>query len=186
MKLRKFVAFSSRARRYRRRVLNIQITFLVWLAESIGFLIIFLGTFILGHASNVFNFFMQTLTLVIYFIFIPSVFLLNDFDTKSKIVDSSWYQTFLASCKCNYIEAIDTNVRNNHDCILNVPETAKENNDPKISSPEVTLTNEDNSAQLFVRIFKITVEEDENVDENVVSTVISNRSDVVVIDLEQI
>ena len=93
--------------------MNIQITFLAWLAETVGFLVIFLGTFILGHESNVFNFFMQTLTLIIYFVILPLVFLLNDFDVKSDIVDSNWYGTILTIFHCNYINIIDDSEETN-------------------------------------------------------------------------
>ena len=50
---------------------------------------------------------MQTLTLMIYFVILPSVFLLNDFDVKSKIVESNWYSTILTIFHCNYIHNID-------------------------------------------------------------------------------
>ena len=105
-RLRKLLTTSSKERRHRRRLLSIQITFIAWLAESMGFLVIFLGTFILGHESNVFNFLMQTLTLIIYFVILPSVFLLNDFDVKSEIVESNWYSTVLTVFHCNYIHKI--------------------------------------------------------------------------------
>ena len=93
--------------------MSIQITFTAWLAESMGFLVIFLGTFILGHESNVFNFLMQTLTLTIYFVILPSVFLLNDFDVKSEIVESNWYSTVLTVFHCNYIHKIDDGEESN-------------------------------------------------------------------------
>ena len=106
-RLRKVLTPASKEGRHRRRLLNIQITFLAWLVESVGFLVIFLGKFILGHESNVFNFFMQTLTLIIYFVILPSVFLLNDYDVKSDIVDSNWYGNVLTIFHCNYINIID-------------------------------------------------------------------------------
>ena len=112
-RLRKVLTTASKEGRHRRRLLNIQITFLAWLAEFVGFLVIFLGKFILGHESNVFNFFMQTLTLIIYFVILPSVFLLNDFDVKSEIVDSNWYGTILTIFHCNYINIIDDSEETN-------------------------------------------------------------------------
>ena len=112
-RLRKVLTTASKDGRHRRRLLNIQITFLAWLAETVGFLVIFLGTFILGHESNVFNFFMQTLTLIIYFVILPLVFLLNDFDVKSDIVDSNWYGTILTIFHCNYINIIDDSEETN-------------------------------------------------------------------------
>ena len=107
--IRKLLSDSSKARRHRRRVLNIQITFLAWLIESIGVLIILLGIFILGHDSNILNFSMQALTMVVYFLLLPSVFLANDFDIKSKIAESDWYGTILTFFHCNYIKSEDSN-----------------------------------------------------------------------------
>ena len=103
--IRKLLSDSSKARRHRRRVLNIQITFLAWLVESIGVFVILLGIFILGHDSNILNFSMQALTMVVYFVLLPSVFLANDFDIKSKIAESDWYGTILTFFHCNYIKS---------------------------------------------------------------------------------
>ena len=111
--LRKLLTDSSKARRHRRRILNIQITFLAWLVESIGILVIVLGIFIFGHDSNVLNFFMQTLTLIIYFVLLPSVFLINDFDIKSKIVESKWYNKILTFFHCNYIKSEENPTESN-------------------------------------------------------------------------
>ena len=112
IKLKKLLSNSSKARRHRRKILNVQITFLAWLVESIGFLVIFLGTFILGHENNIFNFCMQTLTLIIYFILLPLVFLINDFDIKSTIADSHTYERILNMFHCNYTNSIDGNAEN--------------------------------------------------------------------------
>ena len=110
--IRKFLSDASKARRHRRRVLNIQITFLAWLAESIGVLIILLGIFILGHDSNILNFSMQALTMIVYFVLLPSVFLVNDFDIKSRIAESNWYGTILTFFHCNYIKSEDNHSEN--------------------------------------------------------------------------
>ena len=112
--IRNFLSDSSKARRHRRRVLNIQITFLAWLVESIGVLIILLGIFILGHDSNILNFSMQALTMTVYFVLLPSVFLANDYDIKSKIAESNWYGTILTFFHCNYIKS-EENHRENSD-----------------------------------------------------------------------
>ena len=112
IKLKKLLNNSSKARRHRRKILNVQVTFLAWLVESIGFLVIFLGTFILGHENNIFNFFMQTLTLIIYFILLPLVILLNDYDIKSTIVDSHTYEKILDMFHCNYNNSINCNAEN--------------------------------------------------------------------------
>ena len=113
--LRKLLTNSSKARRHRRKVLNVQVTFLAWLVESVGFIVVFLGTFVLGHESNVFNFFMQTLTLVIYMNILPAVLLLNDYDTKTSIADSHWYEKILNMFNCNYTNSIDDNANDSRE-----------------------------------------------------------------------
>ena len=107
-KLRKLLTDSSKARRHRRKILNLQITFLAWLVELTGFLLMFLGVFVLGHRNNVFNYLMQTLTLFIYLVLLPSIFLLNDHDTKSVIVESNLYKTILTVFHCNYNSSEET------------------------------------------------------------------------------
>ena len=106
--LRKLLTDSSKARRHRRRVLNIQLTFLAWLIESIGLSVMVLGIFVLGHDSNVLNFSMQTLTMTIYFMILPSVYFINDYDIKSKIAESIWYGSVLTFFHCNYTKSEDS------------------------------------------------------------------------------
>ena len=90
-RLRKILTDSSKEGRHRRKILNVLITFFAWLVESIGFLVIFLGTFLLGHENNFFNFFMQTLTLVIYFNILPYVFMMHNSNLKDNIIESKLY-----------------------------------------------------------------------------------------------
>ena len=107
IRLRKLLSDASKEGRHRRKILNVLITFFAWLVESIGFLVIFLGTFILDHENNFFNYFMQTLTLVIYFNILPYVFMMNEPDLKSSIIDSKLYGTILKIFHCNYVKQID-------------------------------------------------------------------------------
>ena len=114
VKLRNLLDDSAKARRHHKNLLNVQVTFLAWFAESMGFVIIFLGTFVLGHENNVVNFCMQTLTLVVYFNILPCVFLLKDSsELKIKIVDSSWYDKILVICCCHYNKKEDEVVQRN-------------------------------------------------------------------------
>ena len=55
---------------------------------------------------------MQTLSMIIYFILLPAVFLLNDFDIKSTIADSNLYEKILDTFQCNYTNPIDGNAEN--------------------------------------------------------------------------
>ena len=152
IKLKKLLTNSSKARRHRRKILNVQITFLAWLVESIGFSVIFLGTFILGHENNIFNFFMQTLTLIIYFILLPLVLLLNDFDIKSTITDSPTYEKILNMFHCNYNNSIDGNAENR----VEGHQIKNECKSNAVVANEGYFGNIKGNAELFKRTFKET------------------------------
>ena len=91
IRLHKLLSESSKARRHQRTILNIQITIIGWLVEVLGFLTIFIGSFILGHENNLATLILQTTSLLFYFIIIPSVILLTDTKSRSNILDSRWY-----------------------------------------------------------------------------------------------
>ena len=99
---------------------------------------IFLGSFILGHDNSLTTLCLQTLTLIVYFIALPSTFLLNGSKLKDKIVDSSSYITFSKLFKRNPIEDDKTDQisQNDED---NVAGDANENNE----NHEVSSTNEE-------------------------------------------
>ena len=122
-KLKKLLNDSKKARRNRRKTLNIQITILGWSVEFIGFLMVFLGTVIIGHEDSTTTLCLQTLTLIVYFIALPSTFLLNGNDVKDQIVDSNFYISFIGSFKGNKVGTI--NEENNAE--NNVPGRGKEN-----------------------------------------------------------
>ena len=114
VKLRNLLDDSAKTRRYNKNLLNVQVTFLAWFAESMGFLIIFLGTFVLGHENNFVNFCMQTLTLVVYFNILPCIFLLKDSsELKINILDSNWYDELLVMFCCHYSKKDDDVVQRN-------------------------------------------------------------------------
>ena len=58
---------------------------------------------------------MQTISMIIYFILLPVVFLLNDFDIKSAIADSHKYEKILDMFHCNYSNSIGGNAENSVD-----------------------------------------------------------------------
>ena len=93
---------SRLAKRHRRKMLNIQITFLAWLAETFGFFFIVFGTYILGHENNIATFSMQNITIFIYFNILPIILILNDLTSKDRILESTWYDRFLTTFRCNY------------------------------------------------------------------------------------
>ena len=89
--LKRLLNETSKARRHRRNNLNIQITILGWSVEFIGFLIAFIGSFVVGHEDSVTTLWLQTLTLTVYFIILPSTILLNSSKLKDQIVDNTLY-----------------------------------------------------------------------------------------------
>ena len=92
-KLKKILDDSAKARRLRRIHLNIQITFLTWLVEFLGFLFVVLGSFIFGNNNIYLTFFLQMMTCLVYIIIIPSMYLLNSNDVKDLISESNFYIT---------------------------------------------------------------------------------------------
>ena len=99
-RLKKLLAKSSKEQRRRQTLLNMQITLLAWVVEFLGFFIVFLGTFILGHENAIVTLSLQTLTMIIFFIVCPSVYLVNSSHVKNLIVNSQLYVTFLKELSC--------------------------------------------------------------------------------------
>ena len=105
-KLKKLLNDSKKARRNRRNTLNIQITILGWSVEFLGFLMVFLGTVIIGHEDSMTTLCLQTMTLIVYFIALPSTVLLNGSDVKDKIVDSIFYISLINLFKSNQVGVV--------------------------------------------------------------------------------
>ena len=91
IKLKKLLSKSSKARRHRRNLLNIQITTLAWFIEFLGFYTFLLGSFILGHTDTSVTFLLQVLTTIFNFILLPCIFLISSSQFKNIIADSNWY-----------------------------------------------------------------------------------------------
>ena len=103
-RLKKTLSASSKSRRHRRNMLNIMITLMAWGIEMFGFLLVFIGTHILGHQNQVVNLLLQTLTNFFYFVLVPSFLLINDTDKKGRFAESEWYVDFLRKINCQYTE----------------------------------------------------------------------------------
>ena len=99
-KLSNVLSSSSKSRRHRRNILNIQITILAWLVEFVGFFLIFLGSFILRHQNIIVTLSLQTFTFFLYFVLVPSIFLINDSYLKGVIIESKSYIAFLNIFSC--------------------------------------------------------------------------------------
>ena len=95
LKLHKLLTDSSKARRHLRRVLNIQITLLAWFVEFVGFFVFVLGSYLLGEKSSLTAFILQILSYALNFIIVPCIFLINNDQFKTNILESKWYQALI-------------------------------------------------------------------------------------------
>ena len=100
VKMRKFLADSTKARRNRRYLLNIQITIFTWLVEFILFFGIFIGMFIVGQDNSNTSDILYLFTLIISFIILPSMILFSGSHLKSMIVDCNWYLMLINTFDC--------------------------------------------------------------------------------------
>ena len=105
-------------------MLNIHITFFAWITEFIGFFFIFLGQFVLGHDNNLINYSLQTLTIMVYFNFLPCIFLLNTDEFKDFMTDNPYYRKFLFLFNWHY--KMDSEIEEN---VNNVAEQQNSNED---------------------------------------------------------
>ena len=131
--LRDYLDDSTKARRHRSNLLNIQITILAWLIEFMGFFFFFLGSFFVGQRSKIAIFFFQILTITYNFILLPSIFLIDNSHRKSSIVDSSWYFALihrLSPQPSIELDQIDSN-EGSDDGIEGRHEPMKTNEEPK-------------------------------------------------------
>ena len=104
-RLKKLLSTSSKIRRNRRKLLVLQIQIFAWLVEFIAGivgLILIMGP-ITKLPANVIGVF----TNIVYFVLVPSVFLINNEDLKSKIIDNEIYLTITNKFFSRSINRID-------------------------------------------------------------------------------
>ena len=104
-RLKKLLNTSSKIRRNRRKLLVLQIQIFAWLVEFIAGivgLIMVMGP-ITKLPANVIGVF----TTIVYFVLVPSVFLINNEDLKSKIIDNEIYLTITNKFFSRSINRID-------------------------------------------------------------------------------
>ena len=104
-RLKKLLNTSSKIRRNRRKLLVLQIQIFAWLVEFIAGivgLIMIMGP-ITKLPANVIGVF----TTIVYFVLVPSVFLINNEDLKSKIIDNEIYLTITNKFFSRSINRID-------------------------------------------------------------------------------
>ena len=103
-KLRKLLSDSSKDIRHRRHLIQIHVTILGWLTEFMGFVLIFLGSYILGHGDAVVTLILQSLTIFIYFHVVPCIYLINDSDLKANFAETTIYFDFLKIFKSERVD----------------------------------------------------------------------------------
>ena len=91
--LRQLLTDANKIRRRRRILLNIHITVMAWLLECLGSISVFLMIFLPPENGTTRG--LQFITGVMYFIVVPSVYLMNSSDVKSAIVDNRIYLAFV-------------------------------------------------------------------------------------------
>ena len=104
-RLKKLLHTSSKIRRNRRRLLVLQIQIIAWLVEFIAGivgLILIMGPITKLPASVI-----GVFTSIVYFVLVPSVFLINNEDLKSKIIDNEIYLTITNKFFSRSINTID-------------------------------------------------------------------------------
>ena len=94
-KLKSLLSETNRALRHQRNILNLLITMLAWLVELFGGLTLVLGAFVFGHGNHIVTLLLQTLSLLFYFVVLPSTFLFNVDEWKEAILESRWYPRFI-------------------------------------------------------------------------------------------
>ena len=131
-KLRKLLSDSSKDIRHRRHLIQIHVTILGWLTEFMGFVLIFLGSYILGHGDAVVTLILQSLTIFIYFHVVPCIYLINDSDLKANFAETKIYFNFLKLFKSERVDPMifeDENKNENQIAHANAEE-----NETKISN----------------------------------------------------
>ena len=103
-KLRKLLSDSSKDIRHRRHLIQIHVTILGWLTEFMGFIVVFLGSYILGHGDAVVTLILQSLTIFIYFHVVPCIYLINDSDLKANFAETAIYFDFLKIFKSERVD----------------------------------------------------------------------------------
>ena len=131
-KLRKLLSDSSKDIRHRRHLIQIHVTILGWLTEFMGFIVVFLGSYILGHGDAVVTLILQSLTIFIYFHVVPCIYLINDSDLKANFAETKIYFNFLKLFKSERVDPMifeDENKNRNQ-----IAQANAEENETKISN----------------------------------------------------
>ena len=91
-KLKKLLSDDLKIIRYRRLVLNIQMTILSWVFELILSFLVFANALIGLNPRNILGkFFAGEFFSFVYSVLLPSIVLVHDAELKDKVIQSDWY-----------------------------------------------------------------------------------------------
>ena len=93
-KLKFVLSEYHRNRRTQISQVNIKTNFIAWLVEFLGCMTIGLDFLVFGNRSDVISDLLETLTLLCFFVLLPSAFLINSSAGINTIVDYSWAGVF--------------------------------------------------------------------------------------------
>ena len=99
-RLKKMLSEKQKKIRRRNNTLNLQITVLGWMVEIFGFFSCLLGVYILGHGNSIVTSTLHTISMINYYIILPSSILINSEDTKEYILDHESYSKLLRWFGC--------------------------------------------------------------------------------------
>ena len=110
-KLKKILVKSSKIRRNRRRLLNLQIQIFAWLVEFFSGLIFVVA--VSQPRDTISTDVVGLYTIFIYWLAIPGIYLMNNDDFKSKVTENQLYIEFTNRFFPTSINTIDFNKGNN-------------------------------------------------------------------------
>ena len=91
-KLKKLLSDDLKIIRYRRLVLNIQMTLLSWIFELNLSFLVFANALIGLYPRNIIgNFLLGEFFSFVYSVLLPSIVLVHDAELKDKVIQSDWY-----------------------------------------------------------------------------------------------
>ena len=102
-KLRKLLNKTSKIRRNRRLLLNIQVQFLAWLLEVLSAVIAILMFFSPFSLASTFA---GHFAAIGYFVVVPSMYLVNCYELKTIVIQNQWYIEFTNKFFPNTINAM--------------------------------------------------------------------------------
>ena len=103
--LDKLLSEKSKIKRRKLNEVNIKVTFVVWLTECVGSLILIFGSTVFAH-GQVGTGTAYIVVMVFYFVLLPFLYLVNDSDVKYTIAEDSWFRAIRGIFNRTNIQAL--------------------------------------------------------------------------------